>query len=153
LLVPLIRNLFETTPELRVLREEVRHLLAIESELRSSIPGTLKAGIASIVHGRLLILTPDNAAASKLRQLLPRLLRTVQQSAPDITSIEVRVQVTECPKPLPHKQKYMTPQARAAFETLAARLPPSSLQRAVVRIAGPSHRSEHQQESFKNEKS
>jgi hypothetical protein len=135
--VPLIRSLIETTPELRDLSNEVRHLLAAEAELRGALPDALKmtASVASIAKGRLLLLAQDPAAAAKLRHLLPSLLRAVKRAAPEVTAMDLRVQVRDYPKSLPRKQNLITPEARAAFAALASRLPPSPLKTALGRIA------------------
>jgi hypothetical protein len=95
----------------------------------------MTASVASIAKGRLLLLAQDPAAAAKLRHLLPSLLRAVKRAAPEVTAMDLRVQVRDYPKSLPRKQNLITPEARAAFAALASRLPPSPLKSALGRIA------------------
>jgi hypothetical protein len=147
-----ISTLIETAPEFGALNKEVRRLLAIQSDIRSALPAPLNPAVAvgSLNRGRLLLFAADNTTASKLRHLLPRLLQALQRRAPDITAIDLRVQVTAGTKSLRHKGKSMPSEAVAAFRALAAHLPPSSLQRASQRIAASSNSlSSDEQESFK----
>jgi hypothetical protein len=89
-----------------------------------------------------------------LRHLAPHLLRSFARRDPDVTAIQVRVQVTKRVNPLPLKRKSLGPEVRAAFQALAGRLPPSNLRRAVSRVAKPqSAASDHEQEAFEGEES
>lgn len=145
-----IGTLIETAPECGLLNKAVRRLLAIQSDIRNLLPAPFNSSVAvgSLSAGRLLLFTEDNATAGKLRHLLPRLLQALQRHAPDITAIDLRVQVTAHDKPLLRKRKFMPPEGIAAFRQLAGELSPSSLQRVSRRIA----LSSHEQESFKGEK-
>ena len=147
-----ISTVIETAPEFSALNKEVRRLLAIQSDIRGALPAPLNSAVAvgSLNRGRLLLFAADNATASKLRHMLPRLLQALQRRAPDITALDLKVQVTDSYKPLRHKGKLMPAEAVAAFRTLAAQLPTSSLQRASRRIAASSKSlSSDEQESFK----
>lgn len=151
-----ISSLIETAPEFCALNKAVRRLLAIQSDIRSLLPLPLNSAVTvgSLSAGRLLLFAQDNATAGKLRHLLPRVLQALQRHAPDITAIDLKVQVTACDKSLPRKHKFMPPEAVAAFRQLAAELSPSSLQRASRRIAASAGAlSSQEQESFKGKKS
>jgi hypothetical protein len=151
----LVRDLIEATPELRPVIHQARRLAQLNKELRAALPPELAGSVsaASLTTGTLLLVADSGAAAAKVRHLGPKLCQALRHHAADLTSIEVRVQVTNRVKPLPIKQKTVSRAARTAFRALAGRLPPSPLQWAALRFS--SHEDpalDAQQEAFKHQK-
>lgn len=151
-----IGDLLDAVSDVQALTRQVRRLIALAEHVRAVLPAELSTSIsvASFREGRLALVTENGAAAAKLRHLAPHLLRSLARRDPDVTAIQVRVQVTKRVKPLPLKRKSLGPEVRAEFQALAGRLPPSSLRQAVSRVANPrSVASDYEQEAFEGEKS
>src|SRR5581483_10596057 len=104
--IPQIRDLFDTLGELRELRTRYRRLSLLRAVVRDSLPEGLKShvSVAALDHGRLVLSAESGVTAAKLRYLVPCLLETVRQRAPEVIAIQIRVQVIQDINPLRQKQ-------------------------------------------------
>lgn len=103
-----IRQLIGTSAELETLRKKAQRLTALQQAYIDGTPVELaeltKASRVGYVKAGTLYLWVDHAAvATKLRQLLPRLLPLFSKLDGEITGIKVVVQVKS---PLKPPQKY-----------------------------------------------
>jgi hypothetical protein len=92
-----IRNLLSASSELAALRAKTQRLQALQRAYVDSTPVELaeltKASRVGYLKAGTLYLLADNAAvATKLRQLLPRLLPLFQNLEAEVTGIRVDVQ-------------------------------------------------------------
>ena len=151
-----IGHLLDALTDVHALTQRARHLLALQEQVRAALPAELSAStaVASLKQGQLVLVAENGAAAAKLRHLAPQILRSLAQRDPEVTAIQVRVQVTKRVNPLPLKQKSLGLAGREAFQALARRLPASGLRRAILHVANPrAAASDNQQETFEGEKS
>jgi len=155
-----IKLILANAPELRVLTEQSRRLLHLQQQIKAIVP----AGIASQVNvggltsGTLTITAASGAAAAKLRQLQPRLLKHLQRDERELNSLRIVVQVPSPHNPLPKKQILLGRTAESELLTLSSRLEPSSLRAAVLKLSTRAAVSNHKQETldeidpYKNQK-
>jgi hypothetical protein len=124
--------------ELQALSRKARRLMELQQVFLDAAPPALSR--ASRVKGcktGILFLSAENAAvATKLRQLAPTLLLNIRKTEPEITGIQIAVQVKDVTAP---RQK--TPQKSAlsaenvgVFRKLSDALPQSELKSALARL-------------------
>ncbi|MFN7087696.1 MAG: DciA family protein [Burkholderiales bacterium] len=92
-----IGNLLTASGELKALYRHAQRLLELQQVFSDSAPAALARAsrVKSCRGGTLHILADNAAVAAKLRQLTPRLLLLVQKREPQITGIQVAVQVAK----------------------------------------------------------
>ncbi len=145
-----IKNILETAPEVRALTTQTRRLLQLQEALRTMLPAGIasQVSVAGLDTGTLSISASSGAAAAKLRQLTPRLLKGLRLAEPELTAIRVLVQVPAHHNPLPKKQIFLGHTARQALLTLSGRLESESLRSAVIQLANRSKALEDKQETL-----
>ena len=74
-------------------RESTARLKAVENIIPISLRSSLKAG--PIDGGTWCLLVDNNASAAKMRQLLPALTARLKAKGWEITSIRLRVQISQ----------------------------------------------------------
>ena len=94
-----------------------------------------QVSVGSFTSGTLTLTSASGAAAAKLRQLKPRLLKQLRRDERELNSIKIVVQVGTNSNPLPTKQIFLSPTARDALLTLSSRLESPSLRSAVIQLA------------------
>ena len=94
-----------------------------------------QVSVGSFTSGTLTLTSASGAAAAKLRQLKPRLLKQLRRDERELNSIKIVVQVDTNSNPLPTKQIFLDPTARNALLTLSSRLESPSLRSAVIQLA------------------
>ena len=90
-----IGTLLTAPGELKALSGKAQRLLRLQQEFHDAAPPAL-AGATRVKNYRegTLVISADNAAvAAKLRQLTPRLLVIIRKNQPEVTGIQVVVQV------------------------------------------------------------
>jgi len=139
--------LIDRLPQLQGLNRQVRRLLALQDILTEVLPDSLASTttVALSATNELVLFTDNGAAASKLKQLAPRILAFFRQQGHEVTAIRVQVQVRIRHNPLPQKQISLGPTARQAISELSATLAASPLKSALQRLGGRKrHLSDHQ---------
>ncbi len=83
--------------ELNSLCSKARRLTELQQVFFDSAPPSLAQAsrVKNYRTGTLFLLVDNAAVATKLKQLVPRLLVTIQKRVPEITGIRVEVQVKE----------------------------------------------------------
>ena len=132
-----IKLILDSAPELRQFTEQSRRLLHIQHLVSKMLPAGIapQVAIGSFESGTLTISTSNGAAAAKLRQLKPRLLKQLRVVERELNSIKIVVQVFAHDNPLPRKKIFMGHTARNALLTLATRLESPALRSAVIQLA------------------
>ena len=89
-----IRGLLGSSAEFKALRDKTQRLLLLQQAYAGSAPVELaKASRVGYIRAGTLYILADNAAvASKLRQLLPRILPEVRKLEAQVTRIQIHVQ-------------------------------------------------------------
>ena len=123
-----IKNILESAPEVRALTAQTRRLLELQKALRAALPAGIasQVSVAGLASGTLNVAATSGAAAAKLRQLTPRLIKNLRHDEPE---------VTPQPNPLPKKQIFLGHTARQALLTLSLRLESERLRSAIIQLA------------------
>lgn len=145
-----IKAILNSAPELRPLTEQSRRLLYLQQLVRATLPIGIasQVAVACLASGTLTITTVSGAAAAKLRQVKPRLLKQLRQVERELNSIKIVVQVPLHHNPLPKKQIFLGHTARNALLTLSSRLKSPSLRSAVIQLAYRDATSNSKQETL-----
>lgn len=132
-----IKTILDDAPELRMLTKRSRQLLHLQRHLREALPASIasRTVVANLASGTLTIAIDNGAAAAKIRQIVPRLLKKLRRQEPELNAIKVLVQVTANHKPLHQKRIFLDHTARNALLTLSSRLGSSPLRSAVLQLA------------------
>jgi hypothetical protein len=133
-----IGDVIATSGDLQALTRKARRLRDLQQLLFEASPPSLAAasGVADLKSGTLIVVADNAAVAAKLRQLAPRLLLNLRESANEVTGIRVEVQVK------PHKIKAeeqitkrgLPADAIKEFAALSEGLPDSPLKNALGRL-------------------
>lgn len=136
-----IRQLIGTSAELDTLRKKAQRLTALQQAYIDCTPGELadlaKASRVGYVKAGTLYLWVDHATvATKLRQLLPRLLPLFSKLDAEITGIKVVVQVKSPQKPPQrYAQKNSLPfDSIEHFERLSHEVSDPALKSAITNL-------------------
>jgi hypothetical protein len=136
-----IRQLIGNSAELDTLRKKAQRLTALQQAYVDYTPVELadltKASRVGYVKAGTLYLWVDHAAvATKLRQLLPRLLPLFSKLDAEITGIKVVVQVKSPPqKPPKYAQKNQLPvDSIEHFERLSHKVSDPDLKLAITNL-------------------
>lgn len=132
-----IKNILESAPEVRTLTAQTRRLLELQKTLRAALPAGIasQVSVAGLTSGTLNVATTSGSAAAKLRQLAPRLIKSLRHDVPEVNALRVLVQVPTQPNPLPKKQIFLGHTARQALLTLSVRLESERLRSAIIQLA------------------
>src|SRR4029077_4136434 len=84
-----------SSESLRALTHQARRLAELQQAFVKTAPPYLAQAcyVKSLSAGTLIVLAENAAIAAKLKQLSPRLLAAYQKLRPEVTSIQVEVQV------------------------------------------------------------
>ncbi|MBI4193908.1 MAG: DUF721 domain-containing protein [Betaproteobacteria bacterium] len=99
--------------------------------------------VKSCRAGTLFLLADNAAVATKLKQLAPRLLVSIQKREPEITGIRVQVQVKEKPREPQRcmKKRPLSAETIENFRRLAGAVPESALKSALTNLVRRHRRS------------
>lgn len=121
------------SPELRQLSAKAGRLRALQQLYEQIVPASLRhSSHVQQLEQHTLVLAADNGAvAAKLRQLAPELARQFHLKLPEVTGIQVRVQVAiPAAKPSrPHAT--LSSEGRQRLSELSDSLPDSPLKSAL----------------------
>jgi len=147
-----IKQILASAPELRPLTEQSRRLLHLQQLLRAALPVGIASQVAvgNFASGTLTITTVSGAAAAKLRQIKPRLLKQLRRDERELNSIRILMQVSTPHNSLHKKKIFLDHAARDALLTLSSRLESSSLRSAVIRLANRNATSNPKQETLED---
>lgn len=100
-----------------------------------------------------MIVADTSAIAHKLRQLAPRIVEEIVKFAPEVTSIQVEVQVTPCSDLHPRMRPAIGPRGLASLRDLCEVLPGSPLREALAGMVRRCAQLDRQDQPLKCEKS
>ena len=129
-------NFIATSESLKPLLEHAKRVADLQQVYREIAPSQLLdlSRVATAEGGRLVVVTDNGAAAAKLRQMTPRLVKIFVLRGQEITSIRIEVQVgagarTNKPtSPAP----WLGPVGLASMRELEQSLPDSALKQALT---------------------
>ena len=133
-----IDELLARSGELRALSAQAQRLAELQQVLHEAVPSSLvhSARVSTFRAGRLVVLADNAAVAAKLRQLVPRLLRFMQERENEVTGIQIEVQVAvpqrDSAKARSGRDLSLT--AIGSLEGLAGTLKDSPLKEALDRL-------------------
>lgn len=89
-----LTSFVEQSQPLAAIRAEVRRLEALRAGIATALPAYLAGSslVSSCRDGTVSVVTDNPAAAAKLRQLAPRLVKKLRETGAEVTQLEVRVQ-------------------------------------------------------------
>ncbi|HSQ02737.1 MAG TPA: DciA family protein [Burkholderiales bacterium] len=125
------------TADFKPLVEKARRLMGLQTRYAACAPPSLaKASRVTAYRSGTLFLTADNAAAAaKLRQLAPRLLKLLNEQEPQVTAIRIRVQPVNPPEPKHSAHPHgLPPRALQHFQALASNVADSPLKNALANL-------------------
>lgn len=133
-----IGNLLATPGELKVLYGKAQHLLRLQQVFSESAPPSLAQAsrIKNYRGGTLFVLADSAAVAAKLKQQAPRLLVKIQKQEPQITGIQVLVQVTGSQGnfDIHLKNNMLSIESIEKFNKLSEAIPDSPLKSALTNL-------------------
>lgn len=130
---------FLSSGQLQALTRKARRLLELQQVYLVAAPSRLaEASHIKNFRAGVLYLSADNAAvAAKLRQIAPRLLVSIRKREPEITGIQVDVQVTTRPPDLltQLKKRPLSAETIEDFRKLAEAVSDPELKSALAGFA------------------
>lgn len=133
-----IGKLITASGELKTLYGKTQRLLRLQQVFSDSTPSALAQAsrVKSYRAGTLYILADNAAIAAKLRQLIPRLLVIIQKQEPQITGIQVAVQVTKSQdkSAKPPNKGGLSSDSIDKFRLLSEQTPDSPLKSALTNL-------------------
>jgi hypothetical protein len=134
-----LSTLITSDGQLLRLAEKASLLAQMQRVLEKNAPAELARTcvIANVRESTVIIHAATNAAAARIRLLLPRLLAALQQSSPHVNSARVEVQIPTSPTNGARQKRMSVISARTgeSLTTLAQSLPTSRLRDAVDALA------------------
>jgi hypothetical protein len=133
-----VSEILGDTHELNRLAALSRRFAQLELSYRDAVPAELSrlSRVSRARAGVLIVTAINGAAASKLRQLSPRVLEHLRRCGWEFNSMRIEVQVAH---PLPRKPsrvaKQLTPSALSTLDAALSALPESPLKTALARLA------------------
>jgi len=133
---PVIGSLLCSLRELQASLVRVKHLIALQQVYAEAVPLDLanKSRVAFERSGAVVIVADTSAVATKLRQLAPRIVYKIVKFAPEVTSIQVEVQVTQQSDARARRLPRIGPRGRSSWLELRDALPPSPLRSAIASL-------------------
>lgn len=133
-----IGKLLAIPGELKALYGKAQHLLRLQQVFSESTPSSLAQAsrVKNYREGTLFILADSAAVAAKLRQLAPRLLINIQKQEPQITGIQVAVQVSGAQNDFHSvsKNNELSIDSIEKFKKLSEAIPDSPLKSALANL-------------------
>ncbi len=125
-----------SNPELRQLSSKARQLATLQQLYESFVPPALQRSSQVLqLHQQTLFIAANNGAvAAKLRQMTTELISLFQARGCEVTGIQIKVQVTSAPHPIPSEPRRLGKEARDALGELQENLADSPLKTALKRL-------------------
>ena len=133
---PVIGSVLRSLSELEATLVRVKRLAALQRIYVETIPGDLaeKSGVVFERAGAVVVAAETSAIAHKLKQLAPRIVEKIVKFAPEVTSIQVEVQVTLRSDLRPRARPAIGPRGLTSLRELRDALPESPLREALARM-------------------
>lgn len=133
-----IGDLLTAPGELKTLSGKAQRLLRLQQVFFDAAPPALAQAtrVKNYREGTLFILTDSAAAAAKLRQLAPRLLVIIRKQEPQITGIQIAVQVRKSQSKgrTESKNETLSVDSIDKFRILSEGMPDSPLKSALANL-------------------
>lgn len=131
-----IKNLLGRQPEFRAILDKSAYLSTLQRHFVATAPAYLTQGsqVSSLAFGILIVVTSNATIAAKLRQLAPDIATKMRRKGCEVNGIQVKVQVSYLPRPVPTTPRSLTPVAQRALEQLNQTLVDSPLKSALARM-------------------
>lgn len=133
-----IGKFLTTSAELKALSDKAQRLLQLQNTFFDSAPPLLAQAsrVKNFREGVLFIVAENTAVATKLRQLTPRLLINIRKHEPQITGIQVTVQVTRSRNEVdrPTRKNEIGVDSIDKLKNLSERIPASPLKSALTNL-------------------
>ncbi|MFY9260711.1 MAG: DciA family protein [Gallionella sp.] len=131
-----IKNLLNRQPEFRAILDKSTYLSTLQRHFVATAPSYLAQGcqVSGLTFGILNVVTGNATLAAKLRQLAPDIAAKMRQKGCEVNGIQVKVQVSYLPPPIPSVPRILTPVAHQALATLNQSLADSPLKSAVAKM-------------------
>lgn len=118
--------------------DQVGRLARLQRAYEQAVPPALaRSGrVVNLKLGKVVIHATSGAAATKVRQVAPRLVAVFRQNGAEVTEIQVKVQPSE-PQPRPYQVNggSLREVSKQGLENLSSQLPETSpLKRALQRF-------------------
>jgi len=133
-----IGKFLTASAELKALSDKAQRLLRLQNTFFDSAPPLLAQAcrVKNFREGVLFIVAENTAVAAKLRQLTPRLLSNIRKQEPQITGIQVTVQVTGSRNEVgrPPQKNEISVDSIEKLRNLSERIPASPLKSALTNL-------------------
>ena len=133
-----ISKFLTASAELKALSDKAQRLLQLQNTFFDSAPPLLAQAcrVKNFREGVLFIVAENTAVAAKLRQLTPRLLSNIRKQEPQITGIQVAVQVTGSRNEVarPPQKNEISVDSIEKLRNLSERIPASPLKSALTNL-------------------
>ena len=133
-----IGNLLTAPGELKALSGKAQRLLRLQQEFLDAAPPALAQAtrVKNYREGTLLISADNAAVAAKLKQLAPRLLIIIRKNEPQVTGIQVAVQVRKSQNDarIKSKKQQLSIDSIEKFKMLSEAVPDSPLKSAIANL-------------------
>lgn len=133
-----IGQFLTASAELKALSDKAQRLLQLQNTFFDSAPPLLAQAcrVKNFREGVLFIVAENTAVAAKLRQLTPRLLSNIRKQEPQITGIQVAVQVTGSQNEVdrPPQKNEISVDSIDKLRNLSERIPASPLKSALTNL-------------------
>lgn len=152
---PVIGSLLRSLRELQATLVRVKQLTALQQIYAVAVPRDLarRSRVAFERSGTVVVVADTSAVAAKLRQLAPRIVAEIVKFAPEVTSIQVEVQVTRGSDVPPRPRPAIGPRGLTSLSKLRDALPVSPLREALDRLLQRGARSDRQDQPLQREES
>ena len=151
---PVIGSVLRSLSNLQATLVRVDRLAALQRIYAAAVPSGLaeKSTVALERSGVLLVVAETSAVGHKLRQLAPRIVEEIVKSAPEVTSIQVEVQVTLRNDPHGTERPTIGALGLCSLRAFRDRLPSSPLREAVDQLVRRGTQSDRKDQALDHEK-
>jgi len=133
---PVIGSLLRSLSELQATLVRVKQLAALQQIYDRAVPRDLakRSRVAFERSGTVVVMADTSAVAAKLKQLMPRIVAEIVKFVPEVTSVQVEVQVTRSSDARPRPRPRIGPSGLTSLRELHEALPDSPLRVALDRL-------------------
>jgi hypothetical protein len=148
-----IGSLLHSLRDLEAILVRVKQLARLQQAYSASVPRELarRSRVAYEREGTVVVSADTSAIAAKLRQLAPRIVIGIVKSCPEVTAIQIELQVTEAGQAAPEPRPEIGSQGLASFGQLRDSLPASPLREALDRLVARRLALDGEDQSLKRE--
>lgn len=152
---PVIGAVLRSLRELEATLVRVNRLAALQRIYSEAVSRDLaeRSGVVLERTGAVVVFAETSAIAHKLKQLAPRIVEKIVKFAPEVTSIQVEVQVTLRGDLHPRGRPVIGPQGLNSLRELRDALPESPLREALACMVRRGARSDGENQPFQHKKS